>query len=208
MKNKIDIDHLKQTAVSALEESADLKITISKSNLIDDLIEMSEIISHAISKGKKLMLCGNGGSAADAQHLAAELLIRLRPHVNRESVPAITLFQDTSTITACGNDFGFDELFARVLSGIGGSGDVLLAITTSGNSENVIKCLKKANEMEITSFSFLGSGGGKCLNHSDKSILIPSNNTARIQEAHIACGHILMELIEERLLSQEIIKTI
>ena len=105
------------------------------------LESMGNLITQSIQSGKKLMLCGNGGSAADAQHLAAEMLVRLRPKNNREGIPAIVLAQDTSTITACGNDFGYDQLYERMVSSLGKEGDCLIGITTSGNSENVIKAI-------------------------------------------------------------------
>ena len=122
---------------------------------------MSEQISDAIVNGNKLMICGNGGSAADAQHLAAELLVRLKPHNNREGIPAISLAMDSSTITACGNDFGYDQLFKRMVETPGKPGDVLLCITTSGKSLNINLALEAANKINIETFSFLGSGGGQ-----------------------------------------------
>jgi len=146
------------------------------------------------------MLCGNGGSAADAQHLAAEMLVRLRPMNNREGVAAITLAQDTSTITACGNDFGYEILYERVLRSLGKKGDCLIGITTSGNSKNVILAMKAAKELDIKVFGFLGCGGGKALEYCDEAFLVPSNDTGRIQESHITAGHALMEHIEDNLL--------
>jgi D-sedoheptulose 7-phosphate isomerase len=165
------------------------------------LIDMGEEITRAIQNGNKLMLCGNGGSAADAQHLAAEMLVRLSPKNNRAGIPAISLAQDTSTITACGNDFGYDQLFSRLVQTLGREGDVLIAITTSGNSKNIIKAVKSANKMGIFVFGFLGAGGGNVMKYCDEYFLVPSNDTARIQEAHITAGHALMELIEDELLN-------
>ena len=164
------------------------------------LYNMSEYITQSIQNGGKIMLCGNGGSAADAQHLAAEMLIRLRPMNNREGVAAITLAQDTSTITACGNDFGYDVLYERVLRSLGKSGDCLIGITTSGNSKNVILAMKAAKELNIKVFGFLGCGGGKALKYCDEAFIVPSNDTGRIQEAHITAGHALMENIEDQLI--------
>ena len=148
------------------------------------------------------MICGNGGSAADAQHLAAEFLIRLRPNVNRESWPVISLALDTSTLTACGNDYSFDEIFSRPLSGIGNQGDVLLTISTSGNSKNLIKAHKIAKKKKISTISFLGKGGGKLKNISDVEIIVPSKNTARIQETHIFLGHFIFEQVENLLIKK------
>ena len=164
------------------------------------LYRMSEYITQSIQNGGKIMLCGNGGSAADAQHLAAEMLIRLRPMNNREGVAAITLAQDTSTITACGNDFGYDLLYERVLRSLGKSGDCLIGITTSGNSKNVILAMKAAKELNIKVFGFLGCGGGEALKYCDEAFIVPSNDTGRIQEAHITAGHALMENIEDQLI--------
>ena len=161
---------------------------------------MSEYITQSIQNGGKIMLCGNGGSAADAQHLAAEMLIRLRPHNNREGIAAISLAQDTSTITACGNDFEYDALYERVLRALGRHGDCLIGITTSGNSKNVILAMKAAKELNIKVFGFLGCGGGEALKYCDESFIVPSNDTGRIQEAHITAGHALMEYVEDRLI--------
>ena len=182
------------------EESINVKQEILNSNILNVIERMGDEISRSIKNGGKMMLCGNGGSAADAQHLAAEMLIRLRPNYNRQGVPAIALAQDVSTITACSNDFGFDHLFERVLESLGNSGDVLIAITTSGNSMNVIKAMQLAREMNIIVFGFLGAGGGKALEFCDEAFLVPSSDTGRIQESHITAGHALMEYIEDQLL--------
>jgi D-sedoheptulose 7-phosphate isomerase len=164
------------------------------------LYEMGDCITQSIQNGGKIMLCGNGGSAADAQHLAAEMLVRLRPMNNREGVAAITLAQDTSTITACGNDFGYEMLYERVLRTLGKKGDCLIGITTSGNSKNVILAMKAAQEMDIKVFGFLGCKGGEALKYCDEAFIVPSDNTGRIQEAHITAGHALMEYIEDQLI--------
>jgi D-sedoheptulose 7-phosphate isomerase len=161
---------------------------------------ISKKIFTQIKKGKKILLCGNGGSAADAQHLAAEFLVRLRPHVNRKPIPAISLAQDTSTITACGNDYSFNDLFSRNLEGLGCNGDILIVISTSGNSKNIINVLKKAKQKKIVSIGFLGQTGGKAKKFCDHYILVPSNNTARIQEIHIFLGHYIFELVEDMLI--------
>jgi len=162
--------------------------------------KMGISIVNSIGDGNKIMLCGNGGSAADAQHLAAEMLIRLRPNNNREGVAAITLAQDTSTITACGNDFGYEMLYERILKSLGKEGDCLIGITTSGNSKNIILAMKAAQNMGIKVFGFLGCGGGEALKYCDEAFIVPSNDTGRIQEAHITAGHALMEYIEDQLI--------
>ena len=182
------------------QDSINTKNKVLTSNIIENLIEMGDESVKAIIKGRKIMLCGNGGSAADAQHLAAEMLIRLRPNNNREGIPAIALSQDISTLTACGNDFGYDNLYKRLVQTLGKEGDVLIVITTSGNSENIIRAAKAASDMGIVVFGFLGSGGGKVLNYCTKSFIVPSDNTGRIQESHITAGHGLMEFIEDKLL--------
>ena len=184
------------------EESIKVKLSILDSNSFDVLDQMGlEIVESVLKKGK-MLLCGNGGSAADAQHLVAEMLIRLRPFNNREGIPALTLAQDSSTITACGNDFGYDRLYERVLQSIGKEGDVLIVITTSGNSENIVKAILQAKLMGIKVFGFLGAGGGRVLELCDKVFLVPSDDTGRIQESHITAGHALMEYIEDSLLEK------
>ena len=164
------------------------------------LYQMGDSITQSVQNGGKIILCGNGGSAADAQHLAAEMLVRLRPMNNREGVSAMTLAQDTSTITACGNDFGCEMLYERVLRSLGKKGDCLIGITTSGNSKNVILAMKAAQEMGIKVFGFLGCKGGEALKYCDEAFIVPSDDTGRIQEAHITAGHALMEYIEDRLI--------
>ena len=146
------------------------------------------------------MLCGNGGSAADAQHLAAEFLVRLRPNINRNPIPAISLAQDTSTITACANDYSFNTLFARNLDALGSKKDVLIVITTSGNSKNILEVLKTAKRKKIYSIAFLGNNGGKAKDLTDLGLIVPSKITARIQECHIFMGHIMFEAVEDLLI--------
>ena len=151
----------------------------------------------SINSGGKVLLCGNGGSAADAQQLAAEFLVRLRPHVNRQSLPALSLAMDTSTITACANDYSFKYLFSRNLESIGSKNDVLIAISTSGNSKNILEVLKVAKKKKIFSIALLGGNGGKAKNLADLNLIIPSKITARIQECHIFLGHLIFEAVED-----------
>ena len=181
------------------QESIKVKAEIISSGILESIEVMGIQSALSIQKQRKIMLCGNGGSAADAQHLAAEMLIRLRPNNNRIGIPAIALAQDTSTITACGNDFGYNKLYERMVQSLGYNGDVLIAITTSGNSENIILAMKQARKMGIKVFGFLGSGGGKALELCDEAFVVPSDNTGRIQESHITAGHALMEFIEDKL---------
>jgi len=182
------------------EESIQIKRQVIETNILIDLEKMGDEIFDAIKLGNKMMLCGNGGSAADAQHLAAEMLVRLRPNNNRAGISAIALAQDTSTITACGNDFGYDKLYERMVHSLGREGDILIGITTSGNSENIILAMKQARKIGIKVFGFLGCAGGKALKYCDEAFVVPSNDTGRIQESHITAGHALMEYVEDALI--------
>lgn len=155
----------------------------------------------AIRAGNKIIFCGNGGSAADAQHLATELVVRLRGSVARDSWPAMTLALDSSALTAAVNDFGADQMFARPLQGLGKAGDVLFGITTSGRSLNVIAALSTAREMGISTVGMLGGDGGPARALCDFSLLVPDTETARIQECHITLGHAVLTLLEDRLIS-------
>lgn len=172
------------------------------------LVEIGKICGGAIESGNKILLCGNGGSAADAQHLAAELLIRLRPDVTRQTLPAIALAMDTSTLTACGNDLGFEVIFERMVEALGNRGDVLIGITTSGKSPNVLKALTKAKELGIVTVGFLGGSGGPALPLCDYSFIAPTSITGRIQELHITAGHIVMELVEDYLIKKGKLKIV
>ena len=182
------------------EESIVTKQAILDEGLYQVLVSAGDEITNSIKKGGKLMICGNGGSAADSQHLAAEFLIRLTSDVNRQGIPAISLVQDSSTLTACINDYGPDDIFKRVLLTLGQEGDVLLAITTSGNSSNIIEALKSARENNIYCVGFLGNGGGEALELCDSAFVVPSSITARIQETHITAGHAMLQYIEDTLL--------
>ena len=139
-------ERIRNKVKNTFEDSISVKKQIIEDSAYEVLVEAGDIIADSISGGGKLLLCGNGGSAADAQHLAAEFLIRLTSDVNRESIPALSLAQDTSTLTACINDYGSDDIFKRVFSALSSRGDTLLAITTSGNSKNIIETLKEARE--------------------------------------------------------------
>jgi D-sedoheptulose 7-phosphate isomerase len=167
----------------------------------DQVVAMADACIQALAKGGKLLLCGNGGSAADAQHLAAEMLVRLRPDVNRDGVPAIALALDSSSLTACGNDYSFDVYFERMTRALGRPGDVLIGITTSGRSPNVIKAMQAARQIGIMTIGLLGGNGGAALAECDLALVVPSTETGRIQEGHIAIGHALMELIEDGLIA-------
>ena len=194
-------EDIKNRVKQTFQDSINVKQQIIDDRSYEILIEAGDIIANSISKGGKLLLCGNGGSAADAQHLAAEFLIRLTSDVNRQSIPALALAQDTSTLTACINDYGPDKIFSRVFSSLSCDGDILLAITTSGNSKNIIETLKSAKEKGIYSIGFLGNGGGEALSYCDLAFIAPSKITARIQESHITAGHALLQYIEDSLLN-------
>ncbi len=150
----------------------------------------------AFKKGNKVLFCGNGGSAADAQHLAAEFSGRF--YLDRNALPAEALHCNTSYITAVGNDYGYDVIYSRIVNGIGNAGDVLVGLSTSGNSQNIIKAFEVANEKEITTIAFTGSSGGRLKDITQYLINVPSNDTPRIQESHIMLGHIICQLVEEQ----------
>jgi D-sedoheptulose 7-phosphate isomerase len=189
-----------------INESLIVKKKLNSIALKKSLKNCVEKIHNSILSGGKILLCGNGGSAADAQHLAAEFLVRLKPHINRKSIPALSLALDTSTITACSNDYSFKYLFSRNLDAIGKKNDVLIAISTSGNSQNILEVLKKAKKKEIFSISMLGGTGGKAKKLSNLNLIIPSKNTARIQECHIFLGHIIFEYVENILILKKNLK--
>lgn len=163
-------------------------------SLGEDFLRMLACWTETISKGGKIMLFGNGGSASDAQHLATELTVRYTK--NRAPIAALALSTDTSALTAIGNDLGFDQLFARQISALGKPGDLVVAISTSGKSPNIIAALKEAQRMGITAAGFTGRNGGDMVGLADPLIIAPSDTTARIQEMHILIGHMLCGAIE------------
>ena len=190
------------------KKSIEIKKKILNSSLYFSISRMGKIAATKIESGHKIFFCGNGGSAADAQHLAAELLVRLKPKKNRMGLPAIALSLDVSTLTACSNDFGFDKIYERSLEALANPSDILIAISTSGNSKNILNAVKKAKKKKVLVFGFLGSKGGKVLNYCDDFFLVPSSDTGHIQESHITGGHALIECIEENLFKSEYIKKI
>ena len=181
-----------------LIESAELKHVLAE-NYIDIIAQAAKRCAETIAGGGKIMLCGNGGSAADSQHLATELVVRLSGDRDRQALPAIALTTDSSILTACANDFGFDHVFSRQLEAIGRPGDTLIAISTSGNSPNVIKAVESARAKQIHSIALTGQSGGQLAELADISINVPSEDVQRIQEAHITIGHIIIGLIEREL---------
>ena len=167
--------------------------------LNDDAIHQTvvfagEVTAEAMKAGNKLMVCGNGGSAADAQHLVAEFVSRLT--VDRPALRAVALTTDTSILTAIGNDYSYDNVFERQVEALANPGDVLLAISTSGNSKNCVKALKKAKAMQVRTIAYTGNDGGAMREHAELNVVVPSNTTMNIQESHLALEHIFCMVVE------------
>ncbi|RKZ33988.1 D-sedoheptulose 7-phosphate isomerase [bacterium] len=167
---------------------------------INKVQEAADEISSAFERGNKLLICGNGGSAADSQHFAAELVGRFEKE--KQPLPAISLTTDTSILTAVANDYGYDDVFAKQVKAIGEKGDILFAISTSGNSPNVLKAVEFAKEIGMKSVSLTGKDGGKIARISDIDINIPVFSTARVQEAHITVIHIICKIVEDKMLAK------
>lgn len=181
-----------------LESSAATKTKILE--LCADRISQSAgMLIDALRQGKKILLCGNGGSAADSQHLATEFVIRMDPAIKRPGLPAIALTTDSSMLTAGANDIGYDNVFARVVEALGASGDVLIAISTSGKSESVNRALAMARSKGMATIGLLGKDGGTTKDLVDCAVIVPSKDTQRIQEGHITIGHILCGLVEREM---------
>lgn len=179
----------------SLNESANLKKLIIE-HCEQDILRAVDLLVSAYKNGKKLLLVGNGGSAADCQHIATELMIRLNHHIKRPALPAIALTTDTSNLTAGGNDIGYENVFARNVEGLGNEGDVLWAISTSGNSPNIIKAIEVAKSKKMFVLGLTGLTGGRMSNMCDVIIKVPSESTQRIQEGHLTIEHIICELVE------------
>ncbi|MEM3846475.1 MAG: D-sedoheptulose 7-phosphate isomerase [Candidatus Parvarchaeota archaeon] len=189
---------MKDDIRSRLLESANVKIKISQDEVLISKIEKTsnEIIG-SLKKGGKVLICGNGGSAADAQHIAAELVGKFLKE--RKALPAIALTTNTSVITAIGNDYSYEDIFARQVEAFGKIGDILIGISTSGNSKNVLKAFEVAKNLSMMTIALTGQGGGKMKELADICINVPSDLTPRIQEAHITIGHIICEIVEKGL---------
>ena len=164
------------------------------SDLPEKLEKCAEIVEKALKEGHKVLFCGNGGSAADSQHLAAEFVGRFQKE--RKGLPAIALTVDTSILTAIANDYGYETVFARQVQALGEAGDVLVGISTSGNSQNVLLAIKEAKKKGITCIGMTAEGGGKMAEECDICLAVPAKVTARAQEMHILMGHILCELVD------------
>jgi len=183
----------------AIKESIATKETILTNGLIPEIQKGVRLIVHAYQQGGKLLLCGNGGSASDAQHIAAELVGRFSKE--RRSLPALALSSNISTLSSIGNDYNFESIYSRQVEGYMQKEDVLIAISTSGNSPNILAAVKKAKEVGGKTIGFTGESGGKLKGEVDLLINVPSKETPRIQESHILIGHIVCDLIEQELFS-------
>lgn len=191
---------MQQTIQQRIQTSIAVKEAIIQSpELLDTIQKCVTTISETFKKGNRLWLCGNGGSAADAQHLAAEFSGRF--YKDRAALPAEALHVNTSYLTAAANDYGYEEVYARLLSGVAQQGDMLIGLSTSGNSQNILNAFKIARQKKVTTIGFTGSTGGKIADVTDLLINVPSNDTPRIQESHILVGHIICELVEANLFS-------
>lgn len=182
-------EYIKNQFVELSEQLQKLQISAP------DVEKIAEVCIEAIKKGNKIIWCGNGGSAAQSQHLAAELVGRYK--INRPAMNSISLTVDTSNITAIGNDYGYDVVFSRQLEGVGQKGDVLVGLSTSGNSKNVVLAFEQAQKMGITTVGLVGNKGGIMKDMADYYIAVPADTSAHIQEMHIAIGHLICDLIEK-----------
>ena len=182
------------------KEISELSAILNKiSNLNNEINSIITNLIKCLKSGNKILICGNGGSAAEANHLAAEFIVRLKPTNNRAAIPIISLAQNSSILTASGNDLGFENIFSRSLEALGDAGDILICLSTSGRSKNILKVLEVAKKKKIKSISFLGNDGGQAKPLSDINLIIPSKNTARIQECHLFLGHYIFSEVEQKL---------
>ena len=187
---------MKDRITKIISESIDVKQQILQDKeMVKEIENIVEAIIHAFKGGHRIYFCGNGGSAADAQHLAAEFSGRF--YKNRIALPAEALHTNTSYLTAVANDYGYDQVYSRLVEGITAKGDVLVGLSTSGNSPNIVEAFKVAREKGVITIAFTGESGGAMKSMSDYLVNVPSKNTPRIQESHIMVGHIICELVEE-----------
>lgn len=191
MSEDVRLTRLKKVA----EESAILRRSVVD-QLGSQILELAAVISGVMGAGGKLLIAGNGGSASDASHFAAEMIVRLTAERSRQALPAIALGMDPSVTTAAANDFGYEHVFARQVEGLGNKGDLLFVLSTSGNSPNLIKAATVARDRSMLSAALLGGSGGKLAKQIERSLIIPHTSTQRIQEEHIFIIHTLVELIE------------
>ena len=182
----------------SLKASSELKLQIAE-KCTPQISKAIDLIIATLKNKKKILLCGNGGSAADAQHLATEFVIRLSHKIQRPALPALALTTDSSNLTAGANDIGYENVFARSVEAFGTEGDILIGISTSGNSENVNRAFVKARELKLVTIGLLGNDGGKSKELVDLSIIVPSNDIQRIQEGQITIGHIIFQEVEQEM---------
>ncbi len=187
---------MQQEIKKLITESIEVKKKVLNS-LVPEIEKASKTVINALKSGNKILIFGNGGSAADSQHIAAEFVNRFK--INRNPLPAIALTTDTSIITSCGNDFGFELIFLRQVQALAKKGDVLIGLSTSGNSENVLLALEEGKQAGCINIGLLGSGGGKIAQVVDINLTVPSNDTPRIQESHITIAHIICEIVEKEI---------
>ena len=188
---------MKEKIKNIISESIAVKNRLLQDeSMIANIEKISDLIVEALKKGNRIYFCGNGGSAADAQHLAAEFSGRF--YIDRDALPAEALHCNTSYLTAVANDYSYDVVYARLIKGIAHAGDVLIGLSTSGNSKNILHAFETAREKKLLTIGFTGESGGKMKACSDYLINVPSSDTPRIQESHILVGHIICQLVEEK----------
>jgi len=191
--------HLVQKQLA--QSIATMQATLADLHIADTIVRVAELTANAMQAGRKLLVAGNGGSAADAQHLVAEFVVRLS--ANRPALRAVALTTDSSIITAAGNDFSFECIFARQIEALGQPGDIFLGISTSGNSKNILQGIQQAKQMNMTTIGFSGNGGGQMRSLCDHNVIIPSEVTMNIQECHLALEHIFCMAVERFYFGEE-----
>ena len=195
------INYIKEQIQASIDTKQNI---LNDEKLMQTIAEVAQECVDLYRKGKKTLLAGNGGSAADAQHFAAELVGRYG--FDRASLPSIALTTDTSNLTAIGNDYGYDKVFSRQLEGMGNEGDLFIGISTSGNSQNIINAFMAAKEKNIMTVALVGRDGGKMSNIADYTLIVPSNATPRIQESHLLIEHMICDIIEQEIFADGVSK--
>ncbi len=186
---------MKEKIVKSFEESIQVKEKFIDEKNIDRIIEVAKVIAKAFNDGKKILLFGNGGSATDASHIAAEFINRFKRE--RPGLPAIALNTDMSVITSIANDYDFSEIFSRQIKALAEDGDIIVAISTSGSSPNILKAMDVSKRKKLTTVAFTGSKGDKFASKATYAFIVPSDSTPRIQETHIVIGHVICQMVEE-----------
>ncbi|MEI7011672.1 D-sedoheptulose 7-phosphate isomerase [Leptospira licerasiae] len=190
--------NLKEIASKQIQDSIETKKAVLDT-LLPGIEEAGKLASEVLKKGNTILFCGNGGSSCDASHIAAELVVRYKSGNERRALPALALNADSAVLTACSNDYGYEFVFSRQVEAFGRPGDLLVGLSTSGNSKNVIAAMESAKKIGMKTISFLGGDGGKMKGMADLDLIIPRKETARIQESHILIGHILCSIVEYEL---------